>query len=65
MDQQLTTLVALSEDLQEGSFASNYMVAHNCLQFQFQKLQHPPLSLWHQAFMWCAYIHAGKRKSHI
>ena len=42
MAQLLRALAALAED--RGSVSSAYMVAHNCLPFHFQGLQHPFLT---------------------
>jgi len=50
--QQLRALAALPEDL--GSIPNNHIAAHNCLQLQFQGIQHPHTD-----------IHAGKTPMHM
>ena len=63
MTHQLGALTVLTEDW--ASIPSTHIVAHNSLQFQFQRIIRPLLAASGTAGRWYPDIHAGKTPTHI
>ena len=61
--QGLRALPALSEN--PGAIPRIHVVAHNCLQLQFQGINHPLLTLVGTVFTWCTIIHSGNTSIYI